>query len=265
MLDLVGHRSGLPVSALLGGAVRSRIPVAWTLSTGSVETDIAEGERAAAAHGFTRFKLKFGHEAPRADVSRAHAIARHFAGRATIIADVNQGWDEQTAIQMLPRLVDAGLEALEQPLPAHALAAAAELQRRFGLRFIADEAVDGPASVLRLAQAKAAAALSLKPNRDGGLIATRDAAIIAAAAGIQLYGGSMLETSLGTAANLHCYATAPDLSLGCELFGPMRLGEDIATTPVSIEQGHLTLEDTLPGLGVSLDEEKIAFLAARSG
>ncbi len=199
-LDLLGHRLDVPAVQLLGGPCRTALPVAWTLSTGSTGGDIEEGECALAERGHRRFKLKFGRQTAAADVARAAAILEAFRGRATVIADVNQTWDAVIAARHLPGLQDAGLEAIEQPLPAGGLAGIARLRAGLGMEIIADEAVAGPAAAFRIAAGNGASAFALKPNRDGGPTATRRVAAIAAAAGLGLYGGTMLETSVGTAA-----------------------------------------------------------------
>lgn len=263
-LDLLGRRLGVPAVQLLGGPCRHRIPVAWTLSTGAAASDIEEGERALAERGHRRFKLKFGRPSAAADVERAAAVVRAFEGRATVIADVNGAWDEVTAARLLPALRDAGLEAIEQPLPAGDLAGIARLRDGLGLEVIADEAVTGPAAAFRIAAGGAASILALKPNRDGGPTATRRVAAIAAAAGLGLYGGTMLETSLGTAACAHVFAALPELRLGSELFGPLRLSDDVTVDPIGVRDGALTVPDG-PGLGVTLDEDRVAVLARRQG
>lgn len=262
-LDLLGHRHGVAAVDLLGGPCRSTIPVAWTLSTGDVAGDIAEGERAFAERGHRRFKLKFGRESAAADLARASAISAAFQGRARVIADVNQAWDAVTAVRYLPALQAAGLEAIEQPLPADDLSGIAELRTGLGLHIIADEAITGPTAAYRIAAAGAASVLALKPGRDGGPTATRRVAAIAQAAGLGLYGGSMLETSIGTAACAHVYASLPDLAFGCECFGPLRLDADLVTAPITIQNGVLSLPAG-PGLGVTLDADRIAFLTRRA-
>ncbi len=259
-LDLLGRRLGVSAGHLLGGPCRHAIPVAWTLSTGSAAGDIDEGERAIAERGHRRFKLKFGRETAAADVARAAAIIDAFRGRATVIADVNQGWDEVVAARHLPALQDAGLEAIEQPLPAGDLAGIARLRTGLGMDVIADEAITGPDAAFRIAAGAAASAFALKPNRDGGLMATRRVAAIATAAGLGLYGGTMLETAVGTAACAHLFAALPDLRLGSELFGPLRLESDLAASPILVRDGVIDVP-TGPGLGVALDEDRIAFLA----
>ena len=84
------------------------------------------------------------------------------------------------------------------------------------------------------------------------------------AAGLGLYGGTMLETSVGTAACAHLFAAMPELRLGCELFGPLRLAGDVVTEPLRVRDGMLQVPDG-PGLGVTLDEDRLAFLARDHG
>ena len=44
LLDAQGKRLGVPVSTLLGGAVRDTVPVLWTLASGDTRRDIEEAE-----------------------------------------------------------------------------------------------------------------------------------------------------------------------------------------------------------------------------
>jgi muconate cycloisomerase len=188
------------------------------------------------------------------------AIVRAFEGRADVIADINQGWDEATAMRWLPVLAEQGLAAIEQPLPAANVGASARLQAMLPIPIIADESIDGPASALELARSAAALAFSLKPNRDGGITSAAAVAAIAEAAGIACYGGTMIETSIGTAALAALYSSVGQLAMGTELFGPLRLAEDLATEPLRVRDGMLQVPDR-PGLGVDLDEERLAKLA----
>ena len=259
-VDLLGKRLGVPAVHLLGGPCQQGIPVAWTLSTGSTCGDVEEGERALAERGHRRFKLKLGRTKAAADVARAIAVVEAFRGRASVIADVNGAWDGVMAARFLPALAQAGLEAIEQPLPAGDVDGIARLRTGLGMEVIADEAVTSLQAAFRVAAGGGASVLSLKPNRDGGLTASRRVAGVAAASGMGLYGGTMLETSLGTAASLALFATLPDLRLGSELFGPLRLVDDIVTAPLTPRNGTLLIPAG-PGLGTALDEDRVAFLA----
>ena len=59
-LDAQGKLLGLPVSALLGGAITDRLSVLWTLASGDTEKDIEEGKRLLAEGRHDAFKLKIG-------------------------------------------------------------------------------------------------------------------------------------------------------------------------------------------------------------
>ncbi|PLL75802.1 muconate cycloisomerase, partial [Klebsiella quasipneumoniae] len=60
LLDAQGKALGLPVSALLGGALQTSLPVLWTLASGDTAKDIAEGEKLLAEGRHRAFKLKIG-------------------------------------------------------------------------------------------------------------------------------------------------------------------------------------------------------------
>ena len=89
------------VSALLGGAVRDRIPVLWTLASGDPAQEIEEAERKLAARLHRTFKVKIGAQAPEADMARHAPPRQALEGRAELIVDANQAWDE-TDLRPLP-------------------------------------------------------------------------------------------------------------------------------------------------------------------
>ena len=71
---------GLPVSALLGGAVRDRVPVLWTLASGDPAQEIEEAERKLNARLHRTFKVKIGAQAPEADLARLRQLAQALEG-----------------------------------------------------------------------------------------------------------------------------------------------------------------------------------------
>jgi L-alanine-DL-glutamate epimerase-like enolase superfamily enzyme len=79
---------------------------------------------------------------------------------------------------------------------------------------------------------------------------------IADAADIGWYGGTMLETSLGSAASAHVFATLSDRHHGCELFGPQLLVDDIVGQPMEVRDFELQLPDG-PGFGVDVDAKRL--------
>ncbi|HEU0222426.1 MAG TPA: muconate/chloromuconate family cycloisomerase [Paracoccaceae bacterium] len=256
LFDAVGKTLGLPAVQLLGGVVRERIPVFWTLASGDPGQEIEEAEAKLAQGLHDRFKIKVGAEPLAQDLARLRRLAKALAGRATLIVDANQAWDEATAARALPTLADLGIALVEQPLPAWNVAGMARLRSRAPLPLMADECVFSPHDMLAVAAAGAADTLSLKLVKHGGLLATRKVAAIAEAAGLSLYGGCLLESSIGAAAHLQVFAGLPSLAWGCEHFGPHILTEDLAEEPLNIRDFHIHLPAG-PGLGVTLDPEKL--------
>jgi muconate cycloisomerase len=258
LLDMAGKRNGLPVSELIaGGRVRSSLPVAWTLASGDTERDIAEGEAMLQQRRHRIFKLKIGKRDLAADVGHVGAICKAFAGRASIRVDVNQNWSDSQATLGMAMLHDVGVDLVEQPVARDAMASMTRLSARQQLPLMADEALNGPRSAFRLAQTAAADVFAVKIAQSGGLYAASEVAAIASAAGIGLYGGTMLEGGVGTVASAQLFSTFPDLTWGTELFGPLLLTEEILETPLTYADFELAVPN-IPGLGVSLDEDKVA-------
>ena len=256
LFDAVGKTLGIPAVQLLGGAVRDTMPVLWTLASGDPDQEIEEAERKLAARLHNVFKVKIGAQSPEADMMRMQRLGTALAGKATLIVDANQAWDETTALRCMPILADIGVKLVEQPLPDWNIAGMARLRARCSVPLLADESVFTKHDMHTVAAAGAADAVSLKLVKHGGLLATRDVAAVAQAAGIGLYGGCLLESSIGAAAHLQVFASLRTLAWGCEHFGPQILTEDLVTEPLRFENNHIHLP-TGPGLGVTLDPDKL--------
>ena len=193
---------------------------------------------------------------PEADVARMRRLAGALEGRASLIVDANQAWDETTALRCLPILAEIGVTLIEQPLPAWNIAGMARLRTRSTVPLMADECVFSTHDMLDVARAGAADVVSLKLVKHGGLLAMREVASVARAAGIGLYGGCLLESSIGAAAHLQVFAGLRDLAWGCEHFGPQILTGDLVTEPLRFADFHIHLP-TGPGIGVTLDQDKL--------
>jgi muconate cycloisomerase len=260
LLDAAGKRLGLPVSELIGGGrVRESLPVAWTLASGDTERDIEEAEQMLADRRHNIFKLKIGKRAVRDDVRHVAAIKRALGERASVRVDVNQHWTEAEADLGMSLLADANVDLVEQPVARHAVAAMTRLTAKHVVPLMADEALHGPADAFNIASAAAAKIFAIKIAQSGGLLPAYTVATIAEAAGIGVYGGTMLEGGIGTAASAHLCATLPSLSWGTELFGPLLMKSELLAEPLRYADFELEVPKG-PGLGVELDEDRVAFL-----
>jgi len=256
LFDALGHRTCLPVSQLLGGRMRDSLPVAWTLASGNTAKDIDEAERMLAQRRHRIFKLKIGRRAVADDVAHVAAIKKALGDRGAVRVDVNMAWSELEAQHGLAALADAGCELAEQPVAS--ADALARLKGRFPIALMADESLTGPASAFALARVAGADVFAVKTEQSGGLQAAQQVAAIADAAGIALYGGTMLEGAVGTIAAAHAFATFRHLQWGTELFGPLLLTEEILVEPLRYADFELAVP-TAPGLGIALDEDRVQF------
>ncbi len=256
--DGLGRRKGLSVAQLFGGRVQDRLPVAWTLASGNSQTDIDEAEAMLEARRHRDFKLKIGKRPVRQDIAHVAAIAKAVGDRGTIRVDVNQAWSLTDARYGVRGLQEIGCVLVEQPVARDRLAALKALTDGYEIAIMADEALQGPADAMRVAANRSADVFAVKVCQSGGLKPASDVIAIARAAGIDLYGGTMLESGLGTAAAIQLFATLPDWQFGTELFGPLLLKDEILAEPLEYADFSVTVPKG-PGFGVALDDDKVSF------
>ncbi|AFK72697.1 CatB [Pseudomonas putida ND6] len=257
LLDAQGKRLGLPVSELLGGRVRDALEVAWTLASGDTGKDIEEAERMLEQRRHRIFKLKIGANALEHDLAHVVAIKKALGDRASVRVDVNQYWSESQAIKGCQVLGENGIDLIEQPISRINRSGQVRLNQRSPAPIMADESIESVEDAFSLAADGAASIFALKIAKNGGPRAVLRTAQIAQAAGIALYGGTMLEGAVGTLASAHAFITLDQLQWHTELFGPLLLTEEIVTEAPVYRDFQLHVPAT-PGLGLTLDEDRLA-------
>jgi muconate cycloisomerase len=256
LLDLQGRRFGLPVSELLGGAVETHLPVLWTLASGDTRHDIDEARTLIDSGRHRDFKLKIGARPLMEDVRHVASIKEAVGGEASVRVDVNQAWDEATAVRGMTELQAAGIDLIEQPTPMKNTPALTRLSGRFHLPVLADESAADATDLYHLARSGFSGAVAMKIGKAGGPARVLEQAVVARAAGIGLYGGTLLEGTIGTVAALHAWSTLETLHWGTEMFGPLLLTDDIVDRPLTYHDNGVALPRG-PGLGVRIDEDKL--------
>lgn len=256
LFDALGKTYDIPVHQLLGGLFQERIKVRWALASGTPKGDIDEAKEAVTSGRYEHFKIKSGKESPDDDAKRSILISEGIRGYSTIGIDPNGSWDRLTTMRWMDRFYEAGIDFLEQPLPPQDIEGLALLTAMNKVPIMADESVASISDAGRIAKEHAAHIFSLKIHKAGGMKNTIKVAGIAEAHGISCFGGTSLESSIGTAACLHTYGSIHNLDYGCELFGPDWLADEIVTNPVIIRDGYVYVPEK-PGLGVELDEKKV--------
>ncbi len=209
--DLEAKRSGISAAHTAGCAPLKPLTTAYTLS---LNTPQAMADAAARASDKHLLKLKLGAQGDR---ERLLAI-RAAAPSARLIVDANEGWSAEDLPGLLEACAAAGVELVEQPLPAGADEALAHLPHLVPI--CADESVHTREGLAALRQRYDA--VNIKLDKAGGLTEALAMADEAERLGFGLMVGCMLASSL---------AMAPALLLAqraqvVDLDGPLLLAQD---------------------------------------
>ncbi len=257
LLDLLGKRANLPVHALLGGAVRDRIPLSVSIANPDFEEDLAFA-RARFAEGVRLFKLKTGFLGDaRADERRAARLRAAFGDAMDLRIDYNQGLDPVDALRIVRRMEAFAPTFIEQPVPRDQRAALGAIAAAIDTPVMADESVFTPAEAIEMVRSRFADCVAIKIMKSGGILPARTVAAIAGAAGIAAYGGTMFEGGIASAAGLHMVAATPNISLGAEFYtARFVMGVDILSEPLAVTDGF-SMVPAGPGLGIDIDEERL--------
>ena len=260
--DLVARAAGKPLYALFGAKLRSRIAVLAVLGSTDEAADLREARERWAA-GYRAFKIKVGLDAPEADAARTQAVCRvlkrnaEAAGETCLVsADANQGFSVEEALRYVAGIGDCGLDFFEQPVHAHDLDGMAGVAAATRVPIGADEGIHSLDDIERHHARKAAAGVSLKAIKLGGLRAVREACRLCDRLGMKVNLSCKTgESSIASAAALHLAATVPALAWGLTLTNS-GLAEDVTGAPLCIEAGHVVVPDR-PGLGIEVDETRV--------
>ncbi|MBM3521592.1 MAG: cycloisomerase [Alphaproteobacteria bacterium] len=257
LLDITGQASGLSIAELVGGRQREAIPMSFSVANPDFDKDMADIE-ALHADGVRLFKLKTGVAGHAFDVMRLERLRQRFGDGVSLRIDYNQGLAAYDALRCVRDLERFQPAFIEQPVKMHEREVLAEITRAVDTPIMADESVFDTREALRAAQQRIADVFALKIMKSGGIRRCLEITAIARAAGIEVYGGCMFETSIAHAAGAHLMAAVPDLVLGCEFYMSTYYAKlDIATEPFPVRNG-LVHVPTGPGLGVRPDPRKLA-------
>jgi L-alanine-DL-glutamate epimerase-like enolase superfamily enzyme len=171
--------------------------------------------------------------------------------------DANQGWrDPMTATRAIQAIAPAAPMWIEQAIRADDFAGLAEVRRMTGIAQMADEGVHSARDGLRIVALRAADLINVKLMKTGGITEAVRLIAVCEAAGLRCMIGSMVESTIATAAGVQL-ALARRAIVANGLVGPVMLKEDIAAG-LTYADGALSLDPDAPGLGVTVDEARVA-------
>lgn len=244
--DALARTLGLRVTELLGGPLRTEIPVKMSLS--------GDGDRLAGAlerireRGFHAYKVKVG-VSYESDVAR-FALARELVGPDTFLgADANGGWTRTDAMRTSRALARHDPAFIEQPVRPDDLEGMAAV-RAIGLPVLADEAIYSLDDAANIIRARAADALNVYVGKSGGLELAVRAMDMATTFGLDAIIGSNGEFGVGAAAQIHVACAAQRVGpFPSDIIGHHYYDVDILKEPAPID-GRVASLPPGPGLGV---------------
>ena len=275
--DIKGQVEGKPVWALLGGTEAGRAAV--YASTGEVHSPAQRAEEVLRLRemGFQTVKLRVHSFDPTEDIAQVEAVRRAVGDTMAIGVDANQGWrvaliDDaplwtlDRATEFAHACADLRVSWIEEPLDMYAYDEQAELRRRSQVSIAGGE-LNGGWHEFKVMLEKGSYDIYQPDATMGGGIS--DAVRVMEACQEQGLGYTphTWTNGLGFLINLHVYAAGPrDHPIEYPLEPPGWIPETrdgLLTKPIQVApDGTVAVPDS-PGLGIVLDEDKVARYAEK--
>lgn len=256
--DIAGKLAGKNVAALWGRKPLEKIPLSWTVNVrtpAEVEPLMADGKK----RGYRHFNIKVAPDV-KADIELAKTV-RRLAPDCFLWADANGGYDLASALAAAPKLKEAGVDVLEQPVPPNRLSWLAELKKQGALPLLLDEGVVSVTDLEEFDKLGLLDGVAMKPARTAGLWdAERQMAYLEREKKMFL-GSGLTDPDVALAAALILYG-AYGLKYPAALNGLQFLAGSFLKQPFALEGGALRVPAG-PGLGVDIDEGKVRHGASR--
>jgi muconate cycloisomerase len=254
--DLICKHLGINLQSWIGAKGADRIELSYLVSAPGPD-EISKVVQAGLDQGFRSFKVKVGHD-PDGDIANMRT-AMEVARDCVVWPDANQGYTLDQALRAARGFEALGVELFEQPIPMTDVYGMKKLLSATSMNISLDEAAMGLPFVIELIRREAVEGLVIKVNKVGGIHYGRQLCDLAHNAGFKLIGSGLMDAPIGFAASVHLFA-AYGIDFPADLNGPQHIAEDYSAKPLPMD-GQFALVPNEPGLGVTMDEDKIAEFA----
>ncbi len=264
--DLTCKVANLPLHQLLGGALRSSIPVIGYLHP-RVATDdgrardhlpdelVAHATAIAKTCGIRTLKMKGGVFAPSQEIDSLATLRAAFPDYL-IRFDPNAFWSVATAARLGHELERLSLEWWEDPAPG--IEGMRRTRSTVPIPIASNMCCVQPDQLASAIRSDAIDVLLLDIDDWGGLSAAMKAAATCETFGIGVGLHSSGEAGIATALNLQLAATLPTFPHAMDSYYHHQTA-DVITEPHRYDNGEMAVPNG-PGLGVSIDDEALAKL-----
>ncbi|UNX54295.1 mandelate racemase/muconate lactonizing enzyme family protein [Georgenia sp. TF02-10] len=255
--DLLGRSLGTPASVLLGGPVRTELPVYASGGLDPCPDAVRAEVRRHVSDGFRAVKIRIGY-GTQTDVRRVAAAREELGPDADLMLDLGASYlpeppDLRTVVTLARALEPYSPYWLEDPLPRTDVTGHARLRGDIDMRVATGENERTPDHVQRLLDAEAVDVIQTDAVYVGGILRQMELAALVESAGARLAPHTWC-SGPGVMANATVVACAP-AGLYVELPRvPNALRERTLAQALRLTDGRMQLPD-LPGLGIQLDDE----------
>lgn len=269
-LDAMGKSLGLPVCDLLGGRFRDEVEYCaylfYRLDEGggegnevlSPEAMLGEAREFIDKHGFKTLKLKGGVFPPGREVETIRLLREELGDEVELRIDPNGAWSPETTVRTMKKLEKYDLQYVEDPV--YDVMVLSDIRRRVSTP-VCSGAWDAQRAY-HLIMNQAVDVLQCDHHDWGewsGILGCRRLGVVCDVFRIGLSMHSNIYLDISMAASIHAAASIPNLLYACDTHYPwttrsIRKGgmQRFAGGKMSVPAG--------PGLGVDIDEEKLAQL-----
>ena len=250
--DLWAKSQNQSLLTMLGGEVKSRIPVIGDV-IGIMSPDaMAEIAAHQVAMGITTLKIKVG-ETITADFDRVNAVRQAVGDDVSIRVDANDHYVVAEAVTLINKIEDCMIEHIEQPIGRFDLLGMRNLKKKVCIPIATDDMVASVEDAMNVIRLDATDRIKIKVTKHG-LTNARAIAKMARAAGLEVILGHVFQTGLGAVAEANLAASCGEIRCVNEIgsLGPIGVKDDLISESLRDEAGYMKIP-TGPGLGVTLD------------
>jgi galactonate dehydratase len=275
--DIAGQALNVPAYALLGGRARDRIRLyanGW-YRTGGSPADYARDAERVARDGYTALKfdpfvnVSDEHRAvplkimARRDIEvaaqRVAAVREAIGPEVDILLEAHGWFDVNTAIEIGQRMEEYNCLVYEEPIEPTNAQAMAQVAANVGIPVATGERIYTRWGFLPFLEAGAIRVLQPDIGNTGGMSETRKIAALADTFHLPIAPHNCW-SPIGTAAAVHVDAATTNLFI--QEWFPYEADEHYQIVDRAYEReakdGYLTVPDDRPGLGLTLDEARMA-------
>ncbi len=260
--DLLGKSAKQPVYRLLGGRTKKRIPVYASRLYSLPLDELRQEAQRYLDQGYKAMKLRFGWgpvdgaEGMQRNVELVRTVRELVGDGIDLMADAYMGWTLDYAKRMLPLLEPFHLRWLEEPVIPDDTRGYSELKSASHVPISGGEHEFTIFGFRDLLEANALDYIQFDTNRVGGISQARKISAMAEAYQVpviphagQMHNFHVVMASLNSP--MAEFFPKVDVEVGNELFWYIFDGE-----PEAVD-GYIDLNDDLPGLGLTVNEESL--------